>query len=971
MTHENDAVVVEARRKITFLGKLSRFTARNPIKCLAFTIVFATVLSAIGVIVGEFTIEVDNKGWRSRGTLIADREMQNDLLIRNRLALFSDTDGVLWNEIQTIVQTGYEDLEDREENNYQTGEVRRLACDASWYSSKNMIRQNNLFAVWKAQPTEDIATVSILDKEVMLEICNAEAATLANLQENGACSGCDDTQCLAPHSLILVLRGSGLIADADTLSCSELMAAYTPSIQSQFTASLMDCTNRIKLSYNPATSSYDTSILETCPAGYRTSLVDNEFGLNGNTMLRYTSSYFNTADSNFDAVYKLWESDAFDQGSQPSLVRGVYETVYEYINSDYTDSLVQRDMILAIASLIITFIAIGVHTRSLFLTLLGILQIIYAIPLSYFVYTFIAGLNFFPFLNFIGVFVAAALGADDLFVAVDKWKNARIQNPESSTEDVAEIALPDAAGAMMMTTSTTAVAFFATAICPVTPILCFAIFCGLMIIWNYIMNVMIVFPALCLYDIWLQRGSSNCCVACYSQNLQNGSDVEKSDSSKPSIIHRVLTTYYNFIHTFRWGVLLASLIAITVCVIFALKLKLPETSEVRLLPEGHPLELHFKWRTNILAHTFFFSAGTGVQILWGILPYDNGKQNDPDSLSVLKLDSAFDASSTEAQTYLLNFCDDFFDSGFALKPTSDYICPINSFDFWLQSESVAAVPTDAYSLNCNGASSLPMDNAFFDKCILAWSQEISETNILGYDDKLRIIRVRSQSTTKWNDPYNKIDKEWNNFENYLAASSKSAPSGVNKPFHVSGQWWWYDTNGQMLKTAIGSAGIALGFSGLVVLIASRSIVLTIFSAISIMYVLGATTSSLVAAGWRLGFLESICFAILIGISCDFVIHFGHAYIKFEGNVSKEERTKYAVIHMGPSILAAGVTTFSASIVMMFCKVVFFTKFALILLMTVVHATIGSFVVYIVFGDVFGPSEPTKLYDRIFGVKKSQ
>ena len=72
----------------------------------------------------------------------------------------------------------------------------------------------------------------------------------------------------------------------------------------------------------------------------------------------------------------------------------------------------------------------------------------------------------FPFLNFMGLFVASALGADDIFVAVDKWKNARIHNQSGSTEDVAAVALPNAASAMLLTTSTTAVAFFATTICP-------------------------------------------------------------------------------------------------------------------------------------------------------------------------------------------------------------------------------------------------------------------------------------------------------------------------------------------------------------------------------------------------------------------------------------------------------------------------------------------------------------------------
>jgi hypothetical protein len=80
-------------------------------------------------------------------------------------------------------------------------------------------------------------------------------------------------------------------------------------------------------------------------------------------------------------------------------------------------------------------------------------------PLAYFVYTFIAQLQFFPFLNFIGVFVSFALGADDVFVAMDKWKNARIANRRGTVEEVAAVALPDAAAAMFLTSITTAVAF--------------------------------------------------------------------------------------------------------------------------------------------------------------------------------------------------------------------------------------------------------------------------------------------------------------------------------------------------------------------------------------------------------------------------------------------------------------------------------------------------------------------------------
>jgi len=111
-------------------------------------------------------------------------------------------------------------------------------------------------------------------------------------------------------------------------------------------------------------------------------------------------------------------------------------------------------------------------------------------------------------------------------------------------------------------------------------------------------------------------------------------------------------------------------------------------------------------------------------------------------------------------------------------------------------------------------------------------------------------------------------------------------------------------------------------------------------------------------------LESVCFAILIGISCDFVIHFSHSYASLKGRAPRQERTKHALIHMGPSILAAAFTTIAAATVMLFTVISFFEKFALILFLTVLQATIGSFVVFLTLCDCIGPAQPTYLFDMV-------
>jgi 5-methyltetrahydrofolate--homocysteine methyltransferase len=319
--------------------------------------------------------------------------------------------------------------------------------------------------------------------------------------------------------------------------------------------------------------------------------------------------------------------------------------------------------------------------------------------------------------------------------------------------------------------------------------------------------------------------------------------------------------------------------------------------------------------------------------------------------------------------YLRDFCGRLFAQDFTTKQYPEYECAINQFDTWLSEQSASLTPDDAYMNNCDGASGLPLPENVFDQCIISWSQAVDNRDVLQENGTVRILVIDTLASINLMSSIPEIDDEWNRFEKFFKEESTTAPSGSNKFIHASPLWWWFDTNQQMLSTAIGAAGIAIAFSAVVVLFSSRSLTLTFFAGICILYVLAAATATLVGLGWELGFLESVCFAILVGISCDFVIHFGHAYIHFPGHVDRHERTKYAVLHMGPSILAAAATTFAAAVVMLFCKVVFFTKFAMILLMTILHATIGSFVVYIVLNDIFGPAEPTKFIDRLVACGK--
>jgi hypothetical protein len=281
------------------------------------------------------------------------------------------------------------------------------------------------------------------------------------------------------------------------------------------------------------------------------------------------------------------------------------------------------------------------------------------------------------------------------------------------------------------------------------------------------------------------------------------------------------------------------------------------------------------------------------------------------------LDPTFDPSSEEAQEFLQNFCQDILEQDFAALPTVNYTCPLDSFDLWLANQTRSDHPDAIYLQNCGGATGLPVPQEQFDACIVAYSEKVGETRILSLNGKVQIIFFPFVSRVRWDSPYDALDDEWHAIENWIDAQSQTAPLGVDKGFFCSFDFWWYDTNGQMLSTAYGAAAIALSAAALVLFVSSRSLVLTLFATITIGYVLTSVTATLVGLGWTLGFLESICFAILIGVSVDFVIHFCHAYAKKAGAMDRGERTQFALIRMGPSILAAAFTSIAIAVIMLF------------------------------------------------------
>lgn len=455
----------------------------------------------------------------------------------------------------------------------------------------------------------------------------------------------------------------------------------------------------------------------------------------------------------------------------------------------------------------------------------------------------------------------------------------------------------------------------------------------------------------------------------FSHSEDEISGSKDSSRKNRSFIMRVLHGYYGILHSLRYILLIVFGAGFVTSIFYALRLRLPDTSAVRQLPENHETEMRYIWSTELLDVALFEQIGRQVQVLWGVTPSDNGNYLDPYEGSRLVLEDSFDPTPIENQLYLQEFCRELLKQDFVNPSTDDFQCPFDVFETWLLARS----NTSEYepNENCPLNATFPVEPSLFNPCVKEFiSSDIAEdtasdNRIYLRNGEVRILRLPYRQTgIRFDSGYSILNAAWKLFDGFLETKMEEAPDGVNKAFGSSFDFWWYDTNGKMFFTAYAGTAIALSAVFVVLLCSCRSIKITLFAVFTIADILSTVSMLLTLSGWTLGFLEAICFAILVGMSCDFVLHFSHAYCSLPGVVDRHERTLHALTSMGPSILAAAITTIAAAIVMMFAQISFFRRFALILLYTLSVGLIASMVLFFVLSDTFGPSEPTKLIDGI-------
>jgi len=169
---------------------------------------------------------------------------------------------------------------------------------------------------------------------------------------------------------------------------------------------------------------------------------------------------------------------------------------------------------------------------------------------------------------------------------------------------------------------------------------------------------------------------------------------------------------------------------------------------------------------------------------------------------------------------------------------------------------------------------------------------------------------------------------------------------------------WYETEQGLVDGMFQGLSICFPVAFVVLLFATSNAIVSVLATITIGLIVSVVLGICQLVGWTLGIAETIAAVIVIGFSVDYCVHLAHMYtVAHEdcGLHSRKDRTEYALVKMGATVLAGAVTTSGAGVFLLFCQMLFFFKMAIMIVCTIGFSFLFAIGFFMNFVLIAGPA----------------
>ena len=597
------------------------------------------------------------------------------------------------------------------------------------------------------------------------------------------------------------------------------------------------------------------------------------------------------------------------------------------------DHFLLMDSIWIGAAIALIFLCMWLYTTSIFTTTMSVFAIFMALDISYFIYTIVFEIKFFPFMNLLTVVILIGIGADDVFIYCRMWKLSKSERNHGTLQKLISDTLKHASLSMFVTSLTTAAAFYVSYVSSITALRCFAIYAGTAVLVNFILMITWIPATIVIHDKWC-----SVCFSCYQSDIHiRYQRIGYYCCRLPRKIYEAFVDWARiFFEKFlpyavvklRYLWLLIFL-TLSVCGLLAIvyypKLRLPSANAFKVFSPEHPFEVY----DFVMKEQFWFekAAGSSVAtmplvIIWGVYPVDNGNYLDPHQTGSLELDTSFNMATPAAQKWLMEFCA-------SLRSTKYYHpypglqltnCFIENFKKYMER------PCDRDETKCCGLTKFPFPKKDFEECLRLYVPLLQKTMLKLYMNKdagprylktstdVAALIVEFDSNKSYSLNYQEMKDFFTYMDNWVKEQLKKAPKEMSAGWFVS-ELDFYDTQNSIAHGTLISMAVSLAIASFVAFFTTLNVLVSVYALLTIASVVFVTVGCLVMLGWELNILESVTISVAVGLSIDFTLHYGVAY-RLSPDLDKELRVVFSLTKMASPISMAAVTTFLAGAAMM-------------------------------------------------------
>lgn len=608
---------------------------------------------------------------------------------------------------------------------------------------------------------------------------------------------------------------------------------------------------------------------------------------------------------------------------------------------------------------IFVLVSMWLYTSSLFVTINTVIAIVLSLGISYFIYVVVFKLKFFPFMNLLVLIVIVGIGSDDAFIFMKIWHCVQTERAKKtvhspltpSSSFASDPYSPDAARdsligvmaktlehaslSMLVTSLTTAAAFYASYASSITAVRCFGIFAGTAVMANYLLMI-----------TWLPASVSiSEKIYCFSRSWFINfkffaKPVDKfvkfysqlSDKIEDFIVMLVIN------YPIFWIVLLGGFgLSSAVVVLYWPKLELPDTPTFRLFTSDHPFEIYEASYKDLFWFEKMYTSSDSfklpIRFVWGVDPIDDGDYLDPTSRGKLQFDPSFNVSSPESQIWLLEFCRNlkqqpFYQISFGLLVPN---CFIENLISWMARKCIDNM-SGIDRFPCCEASAFPYSPDIFEYCLPESISALYETpreifmpgvagpkfQVVNRTNSSIVTQVKAMvvecdSNQSFSHSFHEMDNFVSTVQTWFDNELSTAPQGMKNGFFVS-ELDFFDLQDTLSKGTVSAVSMAMCVALLVLLLVTLNVLVSLYAIITVTLTIFSIVGTLVLLGWKLNILESVAVSTAIGLSVDFSLHYGVQY-RYSKESDRHSSTQFALRMIGPTVMAA-TTTIASGLLML-------------------------------------------------------